>query len=63
MIKNKYLGFIVYLLLFFAVWYGVEYFYASYFKHETFRLVLGNLDLPIVTGLITGYFFYYKKKQ
>ncbi len=52
MIRNKYLAYALFILFFILFWSILQYL----FNRETYQLTVNNLIIPLVTGIIVGYF-------
>ena len=54
MIRNKYLAFALCVILVIVFWCLLKYL----FDKETFELTVSNLIIPLVTGMVVGYFVF-----
>ena len=54
MIRNKYLAFALCVILVIVFWCLLKYL----FDKETFELTVSNLMIPLVTGMVVGYFVF-----
>ncbi|MBQ6222259.1 MAG: hypothetical protein IJJ44_06590 [Solobacterium sp.] len=54
MIRNKYLAFALCVILVIVFWCLLRYL----FDKETFELTVSNLMIPLVTGMVVGYFVF-----
>ncbi len=54
MIRNKYLAFALCVILVIVFWSLLRYL----FDKETFELTVSNLMIPLVTGMVVGYFVF-----
>lgn len=54
MIRNKYLAFALCVILVIVFWCLLKYL----FNKETFELTVSNLMIPLVTGMVVGYFVF-----
>ena len=54
MIRNKYLAFALCVILVIVFWCLLKYL----LDKETFELTVSNLMIPLVTGMVVGYFVF-----
>ncbi|MBQ1467678.1 MAG: hypothetical protein IIZ27_04305 [Solobacterium sp.] len=54
MIRNKYLAFALCVILVIVFWCLLKYL----LDKETFELTVSNLIIPLVTGMVVGYFVF-----
>ncbi len=63
MIKNKYIAFGLFVVLFMAFWNLLDYLYSTFIAKSAYQFGAGiDLGLPIVVAIVAGYFAFLRKK-
>ena len=61
--KNKYIAFGLFLILFMALWNLLDYIYATLITHSGYRFGAGtDLLIPLVVAGVSGYLLFLRKK-
>lgn len=63
MIKNKAVAFIVFIIVFFAVWNLCDFLFTTFINNSVFNFtVLGNAIVPTVVAVVVGFITVFRKK-
>ncbi len=61
MIKNKYVVFILHIVMVAVFWTLLEWLYTVYITHGSYQFSAGrDLPLPVIIGAVSGWLFYLK---
>ena len=63
MIKNKYVAFILFVIVMLAAWNLLDYLYTTFISGGAYRFAAGSdLGLPVVVAVVVGCFLFLKKQ-
>lgn len=64
MIKNKYVGFVLYVVIFFALWNLADFLYATFIAHGAYHFSLGTDGaIPVAAAIVSGYLLFVRRKS
>ncbi|MBO4897054.1 MAG: hypothetical protein J5590_01995 [Clostridia bacterium] len=64
MIKNKKTAYVLFIVLFTALWYFIDYLYNTFITKSGFKFELGfDFATTVVLGAAIGYIFFLREKR
>ena len=64
MVKNKYVAFALFVIVFLAFWNLADYLYTTFITNETYHFTAGvDGSLPAVLAIVSGYLLFLRKSS
>ena len=64
MVKNKFVAFVLFVIVFLACWNLVDYLYTTFITKEAYHFAVGTDGvLPVVVAMVSGYLFIVRKNS
>ncbi len=63
MVKNKYLAYVLFVVLMIVFWNLIDFLYSSVITHNGYQFgIVGDLAIPLVVAVAVGYLLFLRKK-